>query len=246
MNIISLGSNCDMSLMIQNHINNYIENTILYTHLFTWSAIKINYINYFLKNPDLLIDNNFRPIYRLISNSNGYNFSRNKYGYYNLNDFLEDIQINSNVDLVHIDIDFKYEDINFWTHGIQCPIYEFNKDKNKDYINSVKNKKDHLVDKFLNILKNQQPALFCIKSLAGEYSLEDIIELNNLLLKYSSQNYIGIIVEEDENINLNNLAINDKIFVYNLKIENNKKVLIDWRNFDYNYNIVFNNIKKIR
>ena len=226
MNIISLGSNCDMSLMIQNHINNYIENTILYTHLFTWSAIKINNINYFLKNPDLLIDNNFRPIYRLISNSNGYNFSRNKYGYYNLNDFLEDIQINSNVDLVHIDIDFKYEDINFWTHGIQCPIYEFNKDKNKDYINSVKNKKDHLVDKFLNILKNQQPALFCIKSLAGEYSLEDIIELNNLLLKYSSQNYIGIIVEEDENINLNNLNLKNTCIIVFPRLTNNEGIYL--------------------
>jgi hypothetical protein len=224
MNIISLGSNCDVSLMIQNHINNYIPNSILYNHLFTWSAIKINDINHFLRNLDLLIDSNFKQIYRLLRNFDGSNFSRNKIGYYDLNEFLKDIENNSDADSVHIDIDFKYEDINFWTHGISMSINEFNKDKNEEYINCIKSKKDHLVDKFLNVLNNQEPKLFCIKCLAGEYSLQDIIDLNNLLLKYSAQNYIAIVVEEDKNIDLNNLNLKNTCIVISPRLTSHQGI----------------------
>ncbi len=79
-------------------------------------------------------------------------------------------------------------------------------------------------------------------------TLDDINTFFNIINSINPNNriYLHIVLPPKyENINLNNLVINDKIFVYNLKIENNKQVLVDWRNFDYNYNIVFDNIKKI-
>jgi hypothetical protein len=56
MNIVSLGSDCTTSFMIKNADINPIESE-LYTHLFTWSAVKINHIIKILQNPDLLKDN---------------------------------------------------------------------------------------------------------------------------------------------------------------------------------------------
>lgn len=80
-------------------------------------------------------------------------------------------------------------------------------------------------------------------------TIDDINKFFNLINSINPNNkvYLHIVLPPKyENINLNNLISNNKIFIYNLKIiERKKKVTIDWRNFDYNWEIVFNNIKKI-
>jgi hypothetical protein len=244
MNIISLGSNCEMSLMINNQSKNYIENSILYTYLFTWSSIKIDSINYIFKNPEIINSTNFKTVYRIF-NKYG-NISKNHYGYYDINELYQDLQNISNIDNFHFDIDFRYEDVFFWSHGIQVNFNDFSKDKCEEYNNTIHSKNNHLIEKFNNILQNQEPKLFCIKCLAGEYSIENIIDLNRTLLQYCPQNYLAIIVEEDKNINLDNLnLINTCIIVAPKLTGHNEAILSEKYNTEIYYKQLFEKIKNL-
>jgi hypothetical protein len=205
MNVISLGSNCEVSDMINKHLSTIIPNVNTYSHLFAWSNITIKGINYFFKNPDLLNFNNFRCIYRFFD-QDSVNISKNS-GYYESNEFLEDIKITENISSIHIDVSYIFEDIYLWTHGIQIPISNFNENDIEKYLNDVKNKTNHIIKKTLDTMNDNNVKLFCIKCLKGEYSIQDIIELNTLLLNYSSNNYMTFIVEKDENIILKNLNL---------------------------------------
>jgi len=242
MNIISLGSNCEMSSMINNQSKNYIENCNLYTYLFTWSNIKIDSINYILQNPEIINSTNFKPVYRIFD-KNG-NISKNYYGYYDVNELYQDIENISTIDNFHFDIDFKYEDIYFWLHGIHINFNDFNKNKYEEYINTINSKNNHLIEKFHNILQNQEPKLFCIKCLAGEYSIENIIDLNNSLLKYSPQNYLAIICEEDKNINLDNLNLINTCIIVSPKLTgHNEAILSEKYNTEIYYKQLFEKAK---
>jgi len=205
MNVISLGSNCEVSDMINKHLLTIIPNVKTYSHLFAWSNTTIKGINYFLKNPNLLDFNNFRYKYGIF-NQQGTNVSKNGC-YYEFNEFLEDIKITENISSIHIDVSCTLEDVHLWTHGIQIPISEFNENNIENYLNDVKNKTNHIIKKTLDIINDNNVKLFCIKCLKGEYSIQDIIELNTLLLNYSSNNYMTFIVEKDENIILNSLHL---------------------------------------
>jgi hypothetical protein len=245
MNIISLGSNCEMSMMTQGYIRDIIPNSLIYTHLFAWANIKINGINYFLKNPSQLNFSNFRTIYRLYA-KNGNNISKNGTGYYDFNELLEDMKTIQNIESIHIDVDYTFEDTFFWTHGIQLSINQFNESNNSDYLNDVKNKTTHIIEKTLSILNNNDVKLFCIKCLKGEYSFEDIIELNSLLLNYSSNNYVSIIVEKDENINLDNLNLTNTSIISASKLTGHHEAIYSDRyNTGIYYKQLFENAKKM-
>jgi len=121
---------------------------------------------------------------------------------------------------------------------------DFNKDKSEEYINTIHSKNNHLIEKFNNILKNQEPKLFCIKCLAGEYSIENIIDLNNSLLKYSPQNYLAIICEEDKNINLDNLNLINTCIIVSPKLTgHNEAILSEKYNTEIYYKQLFEKAK---
>lgn len=184
----------------------------------------------------LLNDNNFKIVYRFIRNTDGYNLCIDKYSTNDFEYFAQLVNIYSaqqnieNVD-VHIDIEIKYDDDDnsyfkyidkdclkydtaIWLHGITMNIKEFNKDKQLEYIDCVKNKQIHLSNKTYNIItNNDNSTLFVIRCLYQQYSLNEILELNNLLLNISSNNYLGIILEEDENINLDELDLKNTCIV---------------------------------
>ena len=245
MQVISFGSNCEISLMLNRHISSIIPNSLIYSHLFAWANIKINGINHFLKNPTQLTFNNFKTIYRLFS-KNGNNISKNEGCYYHFNELLEDMKNIQNIDSIHIDVDYTFEDIYFWTHGIQVPINMFNQCKHNEYLNDVKNKISHLIDKTLSSLNNNEVKLFCIKCLKGEYLLQDIIALNNLLLNYSSNNYMSIILESDENINLDNLNLSNTCIISTSKLTGHDHAMSSERyNTDIYYKELFENTKKM-
>lgn len=243
MNVISLGSNCEMSMMINNHFHNYIDNYTLYTYLFTWSNIKFNSIDYIFKNPEIINPNNFTFIYRLF-NKNSNNISKDCYGYYNRDELYEDLINIENIDNIHIDIDLKYENVYFWSHGIQINFNDFNKDKYEEYINTINSKNNHLIEKFHNIFQNKERKLFCIKCLAGEYSIENIIDLNRTLLQYCPQNYLAIIVEEDKNINLDNLNLINTCIVTSPKLTGHHEAVFSERyNTEIYYKELFEKVK---
>jgi hypothetical protein len=211
MNVISLGSNCEMSKMINDQLLNMIPNSKFYTHFFAWTNVTIKGVNHFFKNPSFLDFNNFRYIYRFFD-QDGFNISKNS-GYYEFNEFLEDKKFIENISSIHIDVSYTFEDIYLWTHGITMSIHDFNENNIENYLNDVKNKITHIIKKTLHIINDNNVKLFCIKCLKGEYSIQDIIELNSLILNYSSNNYIAFIVEKDENIILDNLNLTNTCIV---------------------------------
>ena len=92
--------------------------------------------------------------------------------------------------------------------------------------------------------------LFCIKCLKGEYSLDEIIELNGLLLNLSSNNYISIILEEDNNININininNLKLKNSCIISAPKLTGHHEAIDSDRYNTYDYYIqLFKNSKKM-
>ena len=155
--------------------------------------------------------NNFRYKYGIF-NQQGTNVSKN-WGYYEFNEFLEDKKITENISSIHIDVSYTFEDVELWTHGIQIPISEFNENNIENYLNDVKNKTNHIIKKTLDVINDNNVKLFCIKCLKEEYSIQDIIELNTLLLNYSSNNHMSFIVEKDENLILDNLKLTNTCIV---------------------------------
>jgi hypothetical protein len=91
---------------------------------------------------------------------------------------------------------------------------QFTNGKGNYFADTVKSKKDHFVKKFYDILENKDnPTLFCISCSISNYSLNEIIDLNKLLLNYSEKNYLAIIVEEDVNIKLDDLELKNTCIV---------------------------------
>jgi len=238
MNIISLGSNCEMSYMIKRYIS-IIPNSQVYTHLFAWCNITLKGIIYFLKNPEKLNINNFRIIYKIL-NENCDDISRKLY--YDFDELIDDIKIIPNISSIHIDIDLQCEDLYIWTHGIQIPFKNFNQTHYDEYVNNVTNKSIHIIDKTLCILKDNNVKLFCIKCLKDEYSLEEIIEVNSLLLNLSSNNYISIILEED--ININNLILKNSCIICDPKLTGHHEAVYSYKYNTYYYYLQLFNLSK--
>jgi hypothetical protein len=242
MNIISLGSNCEMSDMVNRYIS-IIPNSQMYTHLFAWCNITLKGIIHFLKNPEKLNINNFIIVYRLF-NANGNNISRKLY--YDFDEFIDEIKIIPNISSIHIDIDYRCDDVYIWIHGIQIPFCNFNQTDYDQYVNNVKTKTNHIIYKTVCILNDNNVKLFCIKCLKSEYSLDEIIELNGLLLNLSSNNYISIILEEDNNININNLKLKNSCIISAPKLTGHHEAIYSDRYNTYDYYIqLFKNSKKM-
>jgi hypothetical protein len=244
MNIISLGSNCEVSQMINKYSSSIIPNRIVYSHLFAWTNITIKGVNHFLKNPNLLDFNNFRYKYSIF-NQQGTNVSKNSC-YYEFNELVEDKKLIEDVSSIHIDVFCTFEDLHLWTHGIQIPISEFNENNIENYLNDVKNKTSHIIKKTSDIMNNNDVKLFCIKCLKDEYSIQDIIELNSLLLNYSSNNHMAFIVEKDENKILDNLNLTNACIVEAPKLTaHNEAVCSDRYNTHIYYIELFKNAKQM-
>jgi hypothetical protein len=245
MKTFSLGSNCEMHLMIDNHVKKYIPEAIISSNIFGWANVKINLINDILKNPGVLTSQNFSRIYRLFSKT-GSNISKGNWGYHDFSELLCAIKEKDGVESVHVDIYFSYEELNFWLHGIVIPINEFVKDNEEYYANTIKSKTEHLRENFLNALRSEEPQLFCIKCLKGEYSLQNIIDFNNLLLKYSSKNFMAIIAEESENISMKNLNLKNTSIVVAPKLTyHSEAVYSHLYNTEIYYKELFEKIKSI-
>lgn len=210
MQILSLGSNCEVGKMIETYAS-IIPNSMLESTLFGWANIKIKDMNYLLKNPELLNDSTFKIVYRLMNGDR--NNSRNGCGYYNLNELHDDISKISNIDSVHIDIESNHENIQMWTHGVIVSLHEFIQNDHTKYIHDVTSKLNYLIKKTSDMMYNTDRKVYVIKCLKNEYTLQDIIDFNNILLTYSSQNYMSIIVEEDSTINLDNITLKNTTIV---------------------------------
>jgi hypothetical protein len=241
MRIISLGSNCEMGKMINNHLLSMIPNSSLYSHLFAWSNIKIKGINFFLKNPNLLDFNNFKCKYKFL-NSTGE--AKTFMSYNELKIYLKENEIIEENCSIHLDIDYTFEDIYMWTHGIEINKSDFNENNIEEYLDELKNKSKHIIKKTLYIMDDNNIKLFCIKCLKGEYSIQDIIELNTLILKYSSNNYISFIVEKDENIILDNLNLTNTCILEVPKLTGHHEAIhSDRYNTDIYYIDLFEKVK---
>lgn len=246
MNVISLGSNCEVSHMFLVYLSSIIPNARIYSHLLAWSTIKINNIRHFLENPAKLSFDNFVVVYKLFSNGNTVNLSKNGHGYTDFNHLLEDMKDIPNIESIHIDVEYTFEDIYFWTHGTQVAINNFDQHKINDYLNDVKSKTTHLIDKTLSIKTDNDIKVFCIKCLKGNYSLQDIIDLNSLLLNYSANNYMSVIVEEDENINFDDLKLVNTCIVRAPKLTEDHEAVFTYRyNTDFYYRQLFEETKKM-
>jgi hypothetical protein len=246
MNIISLGSNCEVSEMIMKHLLNMLPNSKFYNHLFAWTSVPIKGINHFFKNPSFLDFNNFRYVYRIFNEQDG-NINK-KADYCDFNELVEDIRLSEDTHSIHIDVSYSFEDIYTWTHGIVMSISDFNDNNNniEKYLNDLKNKTTHIIKKTLDIMENDNVKLFCIKCLKGEYSIQDIIELNTLVLNCSSNNYLLFIVEKDENIILDNLNLTNTCIVEAPKLTgHHEAVYSDRYNTDIYYIELFKNAKQM-
>lgn len=243
MNIISLGSNCETSMMISNHALAIIPNSILYTHLFAWSNITIKGVNHFFQNTNLLNFDNFRYVYRFFDNCVN-NISKKLY--YDLNECIQDAQNHQNISSIHIDIDYTFEEIYVWSHGIKIPFQDFNLTIIENCLSDLKNKTNHMIEKTLRIMNDNNVKVFCIKCLKEEYSIQDIIELNSLILKCSSNNYMSFIVEKDENIILDELKLT-KTYILNVPklTAHNEAIYSSRYNTDVYYIELFENTLKM-
>lgn len=204
LNILSLGSNCEVAMMINMlSINNVDISKHYYSHIFSYTNIKLNSIIKILENIEILdIEENFKIIYRIFRNDT-YVFS-----FYNINEIINN---NYNYDSIHIDFEYLHENnVYFWSHGIVKNKNEFNINEINNYINNVNDKRRYLVQKFKNKIKTNNKTLFILKALKNEYVFEDFIKLNNLLINNDNK-YLGIIYEINDNeifnLNLKNTII---------------------------------------
>jgi len=245
MNIVSLGSNCEVSMMIEGLSKCCIQNAQLYTHLFAWSKISIIDINYFLKNPEFLDINNFKPIYRLF-HMNGDNISKDGLGYYDVTLLLEDLIIIPDIHTIHIDMYYDNDGVNSWSHGIIVSISEFDQKNIDTYLDCVRSKINHLIQKTLNIMSDDSKKLFCVKCLRNEYTLQDLMVLKQLLLQKSSNNYIAIIAEEDDNVNLYDLELSNMCVMRVPKLTgHHEAVYYDRYGTDFYYKQLFEYSQKL-
>ena len=195
--VLSLGSNCEVGMMINRKYNN------IYSNLFNWTNITLDNLILILNNLENLYNNdNVEFIYRLFCGSSNVYSSKNiddmkKYYLDNPNDYKS----------IHIDYEFyidkKYM---FWSHGI----IEENIDKFincdleslENYKNIILSKYNHLAENTISILNNNTDIIkVYIKCLKDEYTLESFINLENFFMNRPNI-YIGIIYESDEDINI--------------------------------------------
>lgn len=218
MKVISLGSSC--------YIKGNIDNNAF--------KEKANFFDWIICD--------FKTVLLVLNNINNPNFL-------NPSDFTDQWiyqQLNSWNDNYH-----KIENINFK----MITIHDFHSNvPYTNYLDEFIKKYNRRLDRLKEQILNSNENIHFIHGIDYQFldayfpTEDDIKCFYDLINSINPDNkvYLHIVLPPKyENINLNNLVINDKIFIYNLKINNCKKVKIDWRNFNYNWNSVFNNIKNI-
>lgn len=195
--VLSLGSNCEVGMMINRKYNN------IYSNLFNWTNITIDNLILILNNLENLCNNdNVEFIYRLFCGESNVYSSKNIYDvkkYY--------LDNPNNYKSIHLDYEFyidkKYI---FWSHGIIeeniDKIINCDLDSLENYKSSILSKFEHLAKNTISILNNNTDIIkIYIKCLKNEYSLESFTNLENLFMNRPNI-YIGIIYESDEDINI--------------------------------------------
>ena len=196
--ILSLGSNCEVGMMINRKYNN------IYSNLFNWTNITLDNLLLTLNNCEHLYNNNdnYKIVYRLLSGT--YNVYSSK----NIDDFRKYYLDNPNNYVVHIDYEFYIDNkYIFWSHGtVEEDINKFincNLDSLENYKSIVFSKINHLIENTISVLNNNTDIIkVYIKCLKNEYTLESLTNLENMPIFNRPNIYIGIICEYDENINI--------------------------------------------
>ncbi len=218
MKIISLGSSCYIKANIED--NGFRGET----HFFDW----------------LITD--FKTVLLVLENINNLNFLNpsdftNQWVYKNCDSWFDSYH--------------KVENKNFK----MISIHDFPSNiPYSDYLDEFINKYNRRLVRLKELISNTKENIHFVHGIDHQFldgylpTQEDINIFFNIINKINPNNkvYLHIILPPKyENINLNNIVINNKIFIYNLKKDLKKKVIIDWRNCDLNWEILFFKIKKI-
>ena len=195
--IASIGSNCEVGVMI----NKFFDNQI-YSHLFNWTNIKINKLCFILDNIHILSNlNNYKYIIRLFEGES------NTLTIDNLNLLLiTDLQKYTKI---NIDYEFRYNnEFFFWSHGLSFPLDIFDIQNYNTYILDVKSKIEHLIQKTLYLFSSNEETFIYLKALKNEYTKQDFIHLHSSIVKNNI--HLGIIFEKDDKYNSEDYSIHLK------------------------------------
>jgi hypothetical protein len=228
--IASIGSNCEVGLMI----NKFYDNQI-YSHLFNWTNIKINKLCLILDNINILSDlNNYKFIIRLFEGES------NTLTIYNFN-LLSKINLQK-YNKINIDYEFHYNnEIYFWSHGLSFAPDIFYIQKYNIYILEIKNKIEHLVKKTLYLFSSNEETFIYLKALKNEYTKQDFIHLHSSISKDNI--HLGIIFEKNDDYNSNDFQLelkNTKLLCVDQLTPHDNALDYGKYNTDINYKILFN------
>jgi len=203
--IASLGSNCEVGIMI----NKFYDNQI-YSHLFNWTNIKIDKLCLILDNIHILSDlNNYKFIIRLFEGEL-YKLTINTLDSLSLIDLQKYTKIN-------IDFEFYYNnELYFWSHGLSFVNNDFNIQNYNTYILEIQSKIEHLVKKTLYLFSSNEETFIYLKALKNEYTKQDFINLYSSIIKDNI--HLGIIFEKNDDYNSND---------YQLELKNTKLLGVD-------------------
>jgi hypothetical protein len=141
--IVSFGSNCEVSMMINRYYNNS-----LYSQLFNWTNITLNNLIIFLNNKDKFNNfNNIFIVYKIFENNNIIYITNS----------IEDIKKfdNGTNYEVHIDYEFYLDNKKiFWSHGVVKYINEILNSNSDNYKNEILSKYNYLLNKLFDIFNN--------------------------------------------------------------------------------------------
>ena len=238
--ILSLGSNCEVGMMINRKYNN------IYSNLFNWTNITLDNLILILNNLEPLYNNdNYKIVYRLFSGTYSVYSSKS------IDDFRKYYLDNPNNYVAHIDYDFYIDNkYIFWSHGIIeediNKIINCNLDSLENYKSIIFSKINHLVENTISVLNNNTDIIkVYIKCLKNEYTLESLTNLENMPIFNRPNIYIGIICECDENINIH--IKNKNIFLVrcNKLTDHNEAIYSELYNTQEKYFYLFETIDRL-
>lgn len=226
--IASIGSNCEVGIMI----NKFYDNQI-YSHLFNWTNIKINKLCFILDNIHILSNiNNYKFIIRLFEGE--------------ANTLtIDTLTLLSEIDLqkynkINIDYEFHYNnEFYFWSHGLSFINNSFDIQNYNIYILDVKSKIEHLVKKTLYLFSSNEETFIYLKALKNEYTIQDFKRLHSIIIKNNI--HLGIIFEKDDKYNAEEYKLkNTKLLGVNQLTPHDDAVDYIKYNTEDNYKILFN------